>query len=122
VSLPLEEPGWREPEASTVGDSRAAALRRDVTSSRDPRAEKRLRILHVVQGYAPAIGGTERVVQRLSEEILRQYGDEVTVFTTDAFSAEAFPRPSLPRMAPGWETRNGVHIRRFPCGAPRARY
>jgi glycosyltransferase involved in cell wall biosynthesis len=67
-----------------------------------------------VQGYTPAVGGTERVVQRLSEELVRGHGDAVTVFTTDAYSAEAFPRPSLPRMPAGWETRNGVRVRRFP--------
>ena len=75
--------------------------------------DRPLRILHVVQGYTPAVGGTERVVQRLSEELVRGHGDEVTVFTTDAYSAEAFPRPSLPRMPSGWETRNGVRVRRF---------
>ncbi|HZR83352.1 MAG TPA: glycosyltransferase family 4 protein [Candidatus Binatia bacterium] len=84
------------------------------TRQTHPRADRPLRILHVVQGYAPAIGGTERVVQRLSEELVRQFGDDVTVFTTDSYSAEAFPRPSLPRMAPGWESRNGVRVRRFP--------
>jgi len=118
VSLPLEDPSWSDRESGAAGgrssDASGAAERRRLTGRLDPRAGKPLRILHVVQGYAPAIGGTERVVQRLSEEILRQYGDEVTVFTTDAFSAEAFPRPSLPRMAAGWETRNGVRIRRFP--------
>lgn len=79
----------------------------------DERRGSPLRILHVVQGYTPAVGGTERVVQRLSEELVRSHGDSVTVFTTDAYSAEAFPRPSLPRMPAGWETRNGVRVRRF---------
>ncbi len=72
-----------------------------------------LRILHVVQGYAPAVGGTERVIQRLSEELVSQYGDEVTVFTSDCYSAEAFPRPAHPRLPSGHETRAGVSIRRF---------
>lgn len=72
-----------------------------------------LRILHVVQGYAPALGGTERVIQRLSEELVAQFGDEVTVFTSDCFSAEAFPRPAHPRLSAGYETRSGVSIRRF---------
>ena len=35
-----------------------------------------LRILHVVQGYTPGVGGTERVIQRLSEELVSQFGDE----------------------------------------------
>lgn len=77
-------------------------------------AEPPLRILHVVQGYAPAVGGTERVIQRLSEELVARYGDEVTVFTTDCYSAEAFPRPWHPKLASGWETIHGVRVRRFP--------
>ena len=72
-----------------------------------------LRILHVVQGYTPAVGGTERVIQRLSEELVSQFGDEVTVFTTDCLSAEAFPRPARPRLTAGWENLSGVAVRRF---------
>jgi glycosyltransferase involved in cell wall biosynthesis len=114
VSLPLEHAPWtdRGPEEGAAGALPSDA--RESSAAGRPHPGRPLRILHVVQGYAPAIGGTERVVQRLSEEIVRQYGDEVTVFTTDAYSAEAFPRPSLPRMPTGWETRNGVRIRRFP--------
>lgn len=78
---------------------------------------KRLRLLHVTQGYDPAIGGTERLIQRLSEELSSQFGDEVTVFTTDCYSGEAFNRPDLPRMSTGWEERRGVRIRRFPVRA-----
>jgi len=76
-------------------------------------ASRPLRILHVVQGYAPAVGGSERVMQRLSEELVARYGDRITVFTTDCRSAEAFPRPSFPRLARGWETIRGVDVRRF---------
>ena len=70
-------------------------------------------ILHVVQGYAPAIGGTERLVQYVSEELVRQYNDRVTVFTTDRYNAEGFVKPWAPRMASGWGEINGVRIRRF---------
>jgi glycosyltransferase involved in cell wall biosynthesis len=72
-----------------------------------------MKILHVSQGYTPAIGGTEKVVQRLSEELVRQFDDEVTVFTTNCYNAEAFYTPHLPRMAAGAEVINGVRIRRF---------
>ena len=74
---------------------------------------KPLRLLHVTQGYSPGIGGTERLVQRLSEELVRQFGDEVTVFTTNCYSGEAFNRPELPRMPAGEEERAGVRVRRF---------
>jgi glycosyltransferase involved in cell wall biosynthesis len=72
-----------------------------------------MKILHVTQGYHPAIGGTEWLVQRVSEELVAQFGDEVTVFTTDCYSGEAFFTPSLPRMPAGWEELNGVRVRRF---------
>ena len=73
-----------------------------------------MKILHVVQGYAPALGGTEWLIQRVSEELVRQYGDEVTVFTANTYSAEAFYSPRLPRLPLGWSELNGVRIRRFP--------
>ena len=76
-----------------------------------------MRLLHVTQGYFPAIGGTERLIQRLSEELVRGFGDEVTVFTTNCYSGEAFNRPDRPRMAVGEEERAGVRIRRFPVRA-----
>jgi glycosyltransferase involved in cell wall biosynthesis len=73
-----------------------------------------MRILHVTQGYTPAIGGTEWLMQRLSEEFVRQFQDEVTVFTTDRFNGEGFFNPRSPKMATGWEEINGVRVRRFP--------
>ena len=76
-----------------------------------------MRILHVTQGYSPAVGGTERVIQRLSEELVRGYGDEVTVFTTNCFSGEAFYAPASRRMPVGSEEIAGVAIRRFPVWA-----
>ena len=73
-----------------------------------------MRVLHVTQGYWPAIGGTELVIQRVSEELANRFGDEVTVFTTDCYSGEGFFNPRLPRMACGWEEHNAVRVRRFP--------
>lgn len=73
-----------------------------------------MKILNVTQGYFPAIGGTELMMQRVSEELVRQFGDEVTVFTTNCYSGDAFYTPGLPRMATGWEEINGVKVRRFP--------
>jgi glycosyltransferase involved in cell wall biosynthesis len=73
-----------------------------------------MRILHVTQGYFPAIGGTELLVQRVSEELVRAAGDEVTVFTTDCFNGDAFYTPSLPHLPAGWDEVNGVRVRRFP--------
>ena len=76
-----------------------------------------MKILHVTQGYAPAIGGTELLIQRVSEELVRQFGDEVTVFTTDCYNGEGFFTAGAPRLAAGWEERNGVRVRRFPVAS-----
>lgn len=73
-----------------------------------------MRILHVTQGYAPAIGGTELVIQRASEELVKTFGDDVTVFTTNCYNGEGFFKPELPRLPVGWLVINGVHVRRFP--------
>lgn len=100
----------------TNAGSVVAALDEPVATPNEtpaPAAARPLRILHVVQGYAPAVGGSERVMQRLSEELVAGFGDRITIFTTDCRSAEAFPRPSFPRLARGWETLHGVDIRRF---------
>lgn len=60
------------------------------------------------------MGGTELVMQRVSEELVRQFGDEVTVFTTNCYSGDAFYTPHLPRMPIGREEINGVRVQRFP--------
>ncbi|MBP5975115.1 glycosyltransferase family 4 protein [Brasilonema sp. CT11] len=76
-----------------------------------------MKILHVTQGYTPAIGGTELLIQRVSEELVRQFGDEATVFTTNCFNGEGFFNPKLPRLQPGEEEINGVKVRRFPVNS-----
>ncbi|RPJ42587.1 MAG: hypothetical protein EHM21_12595, partial [Chloroflexi bacterium] len=72
-----------------------------------------MNILHVTQGYSPAIGGTEWLIQRVSEELVSRFDDRVTVFTTDRLNVQGFVRPFSPRLPTGWEKINGVNIRRF---------
>lgn len=72
-----------------------------------------MRILHVVQAYHPAIGGSEWLTRNFSEHLVSCYGDEVTVFTTNAYKPEAFWRTKGPFMPPGTEKINGVTVRRF---------
>jgi glycosyltransferase involved in cell wall biosynthesis len=81
-----------------------------------------MRILHVTQGYHPAIGGTEFLIQRVSEELKNKWGDEVTIFTTNCYSGEAFFNPKLQRMATGWSEHNGVKIYRFPVKSHISRF
>lgn len=73
-----------------------------------------MKILFVTQGYFPAIGGTELLMQRVAEELVEQFGDQVTVFTTNCYGGEGFYLPSAPKMPVGWEEINGVRVRRFP--------
>ena len=70
-------------------------------------------ILHVTQGYAPAVGGTELVIQRVSEELTRQFDDRVSVFTTNCYGGDSFHIPWMPVMPAGQELVNDVRIRRF---------
>ena len=73
-----------------------------------------MKILHVVQGYTPAIGGTERVIQQVSESLVARYDDDVTVYTTNAYNCELFWRRDQPELPVGVEQINGVTVRRFP--------
>lgn len=73
-----------------------------------------MKILHVTQGYSPAIGGTEWLIQRVSEELVKTFHDDVTVFTTNCLNGEAFYNHRSPRLPLGWDEINGVRVRRFP--------
>lgn len=73
-----------------------------------------MKILHVVQGYTPAIGGTERLIQKVSEKLVARHGDDVTVYTTNAYNCELFWRRDQPQLPVGVETINSVSVRRFP--------
>lgn len=73
-----------------------------------------MKILHVVHGYPPSLGGSQILVQQLSERLVANYDDEVTVFTTNAYHMESFWAPEMPMMSPGITMINGVKVRRFP--------
>ncbi len=73
-----------------------------------------MKFLHVVHGYPPNIGGTQRLFQELSQRLVQDYGDQVTVFTTNAYSNAHFWQEDARIMPPGTESLNGVTVRRFP--------
>jgi glycosyltransferase involved in cell wall biosynthesis len=73
-----------------------------------------MKILLIVQGYTPAIGGTEHLIQKVSENLTQHFGDEITVFTTNCYNGEAFWNPALPKMETGIFEINGVKVHRFP--------
>lgn len=72
-----------------------------------------MRILFVTHAYYPSRGGVQWLIQSLAER-LAAWGDDVTVWTTDAYSCELFINPRQPRLPAGEITLNGVRLRRFP--------
>lgn len=72
-----------------------------------------MKILHVAHGYSPSVGGTQTMVQQISERLVADYGDEVTVFTTVAYNNAYFWDRSQPALSPGTEWINGVKVVRF---------
>ncbi|RMF02566.1 MAG: glycosyltransferase family 1 protein [Chloroflexi bacterium] len=72
-----------------------------------------MKILHVVHNYAPSIGGSQWFVKKLSEQLVAQFGDDVTVFTTNALDTAPFAGRGGNFLPPGTEVINGVTVRRF---------
>ena len=72
-----------------------------------------MKILHVVHGDPPSIGGSQWLVKNLSEQLVSRYRDEVTVFTTVAYNTEHFWRSDEPAMPAGEQKINRVLVRRF---------
>ena len=74
-----------------------------------------MNVIHVVHGYYPAVGGTELLFQRVSEELVDRYGDQVTVLTTNGRNPSFFVDPDQPAIPiRDGEVINGVQVRRFP--------
>jgi glycosyltransferase involved in cell wall biosynthesis len=75
----------------------------------------RLRVIQLVHGYPPAVGGVEFAVRDISEQLVARNLADVTVLTTNAVTNENFRIGSLPTVPiVEGETRNGVAVRRFP--------
>lgn len=66
-----------------------------------------MRLLHVTHQYRPAIGGAEKYIADLSEELARR-GHQVDVFTSRSLDYRAW-RSELPRF----EQLDGVNVYRF---------
>ena len=71
-----------------------------------------MKILHLVHNYHPSPGGAQLVFKKLSEGFTSQFGDDVTVLTTDAVRSPSFPVNEF--LPSGDEVVNGVLVRRFP--------
>jgi len=71
-----------------------------------------MKILHLVHNYYPSIGGSQLMYQQFSENLVKMYGDKVTLFTTNAmFSPHASHNQFV---TAGMEIINGVEVHRFP--------
>lgn len=73
-----------------------------------------MNVLHVVQTYPPSIGGTQEVMRQISERLVADYGDQVTVYTTVARSNTYFWDARQPALPEGETWQNGVRVVRFP--------
>ncbi len=75
--------------------------------------------LHIIQRYYPYIGGSELYFQVLSEWFAAR-GDQVTVYTTDAWDLEHFWASGKRRIDWGTAPRQhqGVTVRRFAVRRP----
>jgi glycosyltransferase involved in cell wall biosynthesis len=75
-----------------------------------------MKILHLVHAYYPAIGGSEYLVQQVSEYLAGAAGDDVTVFTTFAYNSALFTGRKSEAMPASREKEviHNVKIRRFP--------
>jgi len=72
-----------------------------------------MKILIVSHNYFPAIGGAEKKIKEISERLVKS-GEEVTVFSSNARTTEAYIHPEVPLLPPNSELINGVRVRRFP--------
>ena len=66
-----------------------------------------MKLLHVTHQYRPALGGAEKYITELSEEMVR-HGHQVDVFTTRAVDYQTW-RSELPH----YEQLDGVNVYRF---------
>jgi glycosyltransferase involved in cell wall biosynthesis len=73
-----------------------------------------MNVLHVVQTYPPSLGGTQEVMRQISERLVADYGDQVTVYTTVAHSNTYFWDAHQPALPQGETWQNGVRVVRFP--------
>ena len=72
-----------------------------------------MNILHVVHAYTPSVGGSQVLIQRVSEELVQQYGHQVRVLTSTALTMEHFTDPRVAGLPPGEEEINQVSVRRL---------
>lgn len=76
-----------------------------------------VRLLQLVHGYPPAVGGVENAVRDICEGLAGR-GFEVTVLTTDAYNNAGLRDRAAPRIEERETVLNGVRIVRFAGDVP----
>lgn len=71
-----------------------------------------MKILHVCSNYFPAHGGPQYTMKHLSENFVKNYGDEVQVATTNSLYGPEMK--TYEKIEPATEIMHGVMINRFP--------
>jgi len=70
-----------------------------------------MKVLHVLQNYEPSKGGTQFLFKNISEILLKSFGDEVVVITTDSYFDPG--SKNFKRILMNKETINGILVLRF---------
>jgi glycosyltransferase involved in cell wall biosynthesis len=70
-----------------------------------------VKVTHILQNYHPSIGGCQDLFKHLSEDLAGQYGDKVTVLTTNAL--QSIYQSNADLIAPDDDLINGVRVYRF---------
>jgi glycosyltransferase involved in cell wall biosynthesis len=71
-----------------------------------------MKIVHVSHLYHPSSGGVQFFFKNVSERLVRDYGDDVTVVTTNSYYGPE--RTIFKKIEPAEEVINGVKVIRFP--------
>lgn len=70
-----------------------------------------MKIIHVTHCYHPSQGGVQWFFKNISERLVKDYGDDVTVVTTDSMYGPE--RLMYKKIEPSTEEINGVKVLRF---------
>src|SRR3954467_15049647 len=70
-----------------------------------------MKIVHLTHSYHPSEGGVQFFFKNVSERLVRDHSDDVTVVTTDSIYGPE--RPIFKKAGPHKETINGVKVIRF---------
>ena len=70
-----------------------------------------MKIVHICHLYYPSAGGVQTYFKNVSERLVKDYDDDVTIVTTDSYYGPE--RLYFKKVAPAQEVINGVKILRF---------